>query len=83
MKKRFDFVVQYSEEDVVRLVELQGKLLQRGFEHLKDDGTLIYATCTLNHKENEDVVRDLDSGFGIRILLEGTKGFYFAKIKRH
>ncbi len=53
----FDAVVQYSQGDVERFAELQGKLLQKGFEHLKDDGTLIYATCTLNREENEEVVK--------------------------
>ena len=54
----FDTIVQYSKDDVKKLAKLQGKLLQNGFDHLKQSGTLIYATCTLNREENENVVRD-------------------------
>ncbi len=100
----FDAVVQHSQQDVERFADLQGRLLQKGFEHMKDDGTLIYATCTLNREENEEVVkrflgnnpdakaigvdiegygvRNSQSDYGVRILPEKTKGFYFAKIKR-
>ena len=100
----FDAVVQYSQKDIKKLTELQSKLLQKGFEHLKEDGILIYATCTLNKEENEEVVREFlqrnnnaiivdsdmkkygikykSSGFGVRILPDKTKGFYFAKIKK-
>ncbi len=54
----FDAVVQYSQQDVERFAELQSRLLQKGFEHLQNDGTLIYATCTLNREENEEVIKE-------------------------
>ncbi|MFH1978111.1 MAG: hypothetical protein ABIJ92_02195 [Candidatus Aenigmatarchaeota archaeon] len=54
----FDNVVQYSQEDVERFSELQGKLLQSGFDHLKKSGILNYATCTLNKIENESVIHE-------------------------
>ncbi|MEA3514007.1 MAG: TIGR00725 family protein [Nanoarchaeota archaeon] len=100
----FDNVVQYSQEDFFKLTDLQGRLLQKGFEHLKDDGALVYATCALNREENENVVRKFlrrnnnaivvtpdmikynikheSSEFGVRILPERTKGFYFTKIRK-
>lgn len=49
-------VLKYSQKDIFEFADLQSKLLQNGFNHLKENGTLIYATCTLNKIENEQVV---------------------------
>lgn len=45
-----------SPDDISRLPEIQYKILCNGASYLKDGGTLVYSTCTLNKKENEDVV---------------------------
>ncbi len=42
-----------------KLPELQKKILLRGFDLLKEDGVMLYATCTYNPKENESVVNHL------------------------
>ncbi|MDB9822511.1 RsmB/NOP family class I SAM-dependent RNA methyltransferase [Deltaproteobacteria bacterium] len=39
-----------------RLLELQKKIIIRGFDLLKDKGVMLYATCTYNPDENESVV---------------------------
>jgi NOL1/NOP2/sun family putative RNA methylase len=39
-----------------RLLELQKKIIIRGFDLLKDSGVMLYATCTYNPDENESVV---------------------------
>jgi NOL1/NOP2/sun family putative RNA methylase len=39
-----------------KLVALQKRTILRGFDLLKEDGTLVYATCTYNPQENEAVV---------------------------
>lgn len=49
-------VLKYSQKDIYDFAGLQSKLMQNGFNHLKKNGTLIYATCTLNKIENEEVV---------------------------
>lgn len=51
-----DNVLQYSQQDVKKFSKLQERLLQNGFNHLKKGGILIYATCTLNKIENENVI---------------------------
>jgi 16S rRNA (cytosine967-C5)-methyltransferase len=38
------------------LPALQLDLISRGVQHLQPGGTLVYATCTLRHAENQDVV---------------------------
>jgi len=57
-----------------KLPDLQKKIILRGFDLLKEDGEMLYSTCTYNPEENESVVsfllknRDaalipLDAGF--------------------
>lgn len=41
---------------MARLQELQKKIILRGFDLLKDNGVLLYSTCTYNPLENESVV---------------------------
>ncbi len=45
-----------SPSDISRLPEIQYKILCNGASYLKDGGTLVYSTCTLNRAENEDIV---------------------------
>ncbi len=45
-----------SEEDIARLPSLQAKILENCSKYLKNGGTLVYSTCTLNPKENGDIV---------------------------
>ena len=45
-----------SPDDISRLPEIQYKILCNGASYLKDGGTLVYSTCTLNKAENEEVV---------------------------
>ena len=42
-----------------RLLELQRRIIIRGFDLLKDNGKMLYATCTYNPEENESVVHFL------------------------
>jgi len=42
-----------------RLPQLQKKIITRGFDLLKNEGELIYATCTYAPEENESVVNHL------------------------
>jgi len=46
----------WSVKEVNRLSNLQKKLLTSAFKALKKGGILVYSTCTLNKKENEEVV---------------------------
>ncbi|GMI07976.1 hypothetical protein TrVE_jg13310 [Triparma verrucosa] len=44
-------------DDEENLTALQLSLLNSGFANLKVGGTIVYATCSLSAKQNEDVVR--------------------------
>lgn len=44
--------------DVLRLSDLQRKILEQAASYLKPEGVLVYSTCTLTPHENERVVND-------------------------
>lgn len=43
-------------EEIEKLPEVQGAILEASKNYLKDDGFIIYSTCTLRKDENENVV---------------------------
>lgn len=45
-------------EIITRNTSLQSELLERYAELLRPGGQLIYATCSLNHSENDDVIAE-------------------------
>ncbi|MGL4774154.1 MAG: 16S rRNA (cytosine(967)-C(5))-methyltransferase RsmB, partial [Clostridium sp.] len=40
--------------DLRNIVEVQREIMENAWEYLRDGGTMIYSTCTLNKEENED-----------------------------
>ena len=45
-----------KEEDIERLPEIQAQILRESARHLAQGGTLVYSTCTLNPKENKEII---------------------------
>ncbi len=52
--KKTDLKYKMTEETQQDLVELQRKILSVVCAYVKPGGTLVYSTCTINKKENED-----------------------------
>ena len=49
--------IRYKSEDKVRrLSEIQSAILSASAELVKEDGVLVYSTCTLRRAENDDIV---------------------------
>ncbi len=48
-----------SPATIERLVELQARLLRNGLRALRPGGVLVYSTCTVSRRENEDQVAAL------------------------
>ena len=44
-------------EDLLRFQKRQAAILGRALDQLEPGGKLVYATCSLEEEENEDVVR--------------------------
>lgn len=56
MRKEKEASVQWSPELVNHCASLQKEILENAYHCLKKGGTLVYSTCTLNMKENEEQV---------------------------
>ena len=51
--------LRYKEDVSPELPELQYEILERSLKYLRRGGTLVYSTCTLDPRENEEVVARL------------------------
>ena len=57
----------WSERAVNELAKMQKKLLKSAWQALKPEGEMVYSTCTLNRKENEEVLEWAMQELGTRI----------------
>jgi 16S rRNA (cytosine967-C5)-methyltransferase len=82
-----------SPRAIERLAELQGRILTRAVEALKPGGTLVYSTCTISRRENEDRVAALlasEAGAGLTVEREEqlrpdrdrTTGFFVCRMRK-
>jgi 16S rRNA (cytosine967-C5)-methyltransferase len=69
---------------VEELAELQLRILRVGLEALRPGGTLVYSTCTLTTRENEDVLAEAGlTGVTVQRTLphrDRTEGFAVAVV---
>jgi 16S rRNA (cytosine967-C5)-methyltransferase len=70
-----------SPATVDRLVGIQAELLRRGLEALRPGGTLVYSTCTISKRENEDAI-DAEYSVQLRPDRDRTTGFFIGRTKR-
>ncbi len=64
-----------------RLVEVQSQLLERAREALRPGGTLVYSTCTISSRENEQQASG-EYSVQLRPDRDRTTGFFICRIKR-
>ena len=58
----------WSTKTVKELAKLQKKLLKSAYQALKPDGVMVYSTCTLNKKENEEVLQWAIENLNVKLL---------------
>jgi 16S rRNA (cytosine967-C5)-methyltransferase len=51
--------------DLPRFAVLQREILRQALSHLKPGGRLVYATCSLEREENEDVIAHIGAGLSV------------------
>ncbi len=76
-------------DDIKRLPEVQYQILSNASQYIKNNGILMYSTCTINKIENEDVVTKFlleNENFSLLEMKniypdENHDGFFWAKIK--
>ncbi|MBR4758785.1 MAG: 16S rRNA (cytosine(967)-C(5))-methyltransferase RsmB [Lachnospiraceae bacterium] len=90
MARKPDIRYRITQQDIHDLAALQKQILQTVHRYVKPGGTLMYSTCTITREENEDN-RDwilanlpftLESEKRLTPGIDGTDGFYIAKLKR-
>lgn len=57
----------WSTKQVQDLVEIQKKLFESAVEALKAGGEMVYSTCTLNLKENEEIVNYAIKNLNVKV----------------
>ncbi|MEC8498326.1 MAG: 16S rRNA (cytosine(967)-C(5))-methyltransferase RsmB [Pseudomonadota bacterium] len=58
LRKNPEIMHQKEESDIVSLSKLQSDLLDTAWDLLKEDGTLIYCTCSLEKEEGENQIEN-------------------------
>jgi 16S rRNA (cytosine967-C5)-methyltransferase len=70
-----------SPATIERLVGVQDELLRRALEALRPGGTLVYSTCTISKRENEERL-DAEDSIQLRPDRDRTTGFFIGRTKR-
>lgn len=65
----------WSEKTSKNYSELQKQLIKSAYNSLKEEGTLVYSTCSLEPEENEDVVNYAIQELGMKIKNIKLKNF--------
>lgn len=88
--KKRDIKYNVSPESMESLNELQKQIVDSCWEYVKKGGTLLYSTCTIHKKENEDMSKWICENYPFvleeeRQILPGiteADGFYYARLRR-
>ncbi len=79
IRKKPDIKYARCQSDIEELSDLSLKILDNAAKYLKNGGTLVYSTCTIEKQENQDVVnRFLQNHSDFSICPIGGKEFYTA-----
>jgi 16S rRNA (cytosine967-C5)-methyltransferase len=70
-----------SPATIERLVGVQDELLQRALAALRPGGTLVYSTCTISKRENEERFEG-ECSIQLRPDRDRTTGFFIGRVKR-
>ena len=90
LARKPDIKLRMQPSDMDTLIPVQKAILQSASAHVKENGILVYSTCTVNKKENEKQVEQfLKANENFELLeqntifpSEWTDGFYMAKLRR-
>ncbi len=92
IRKKPDIKWKRKEEDIDALCKTQAMILDKTAGYVKVGGEMVYSTCTLSKRENEDMAddflakhTDFEKVGEYRTLMphkENTDGFFMAKFRR-
>jgi len=91
IRRKADLRWKKTPEEIAELPKLQSEILSSAANAVKIGGTLIYSTCTIIRRENEDIVKNflnLNKNFKLVEMktflphIDGTDGFFISKLIR-
>ena len=90
MGKKRDIKYNVTPESVESLLQLQKAIIDASWQYVKKGGTLMYSTCTIDKKENQDMVKYICEKYPFKLeeekqILPGfiqADGFYYARLRR-
>lgn len=91
LARKPDIKLRMKSEDMDSLIKIQREILASAASHVKENGCLVYSTCTLNKKENEKQIEYFiknHPGFALEkeetlFPNEFSGGFFIAKLVRN
>lgn len=84
--------IKLSHTDLCELYDIQKKILDNGAKYVKNGGCIVYSTCTVNKKENEEIISDfLSKNKNFEKTYEktfypnidGCDGFYVCRLNKN
>lgn len=88
--KKRDIKYHVTPESLESLIQLQRQIIQGSWQYVKPGGVLMYSTCTINRRENEEACSWICENFPF-VLEESRQllprqahmdGFFYAKLRR-
>ncbi len=91
MGKKRDIKYHVTPDSLESLVELQKKIVDSSWQYVKKGGVLLYSTCTIDKKENQEMCRFICENYSFTLeeekqILPGfmqADGFYYARLRRN
>ena len=91
LKRKPDIKWKRKKEDIEEITKIQEKILENCSKYVKKGGELVYSTCSILKKENEDMIYKFiknNTNFEIVKLIqvyqnEKADGFFMAKIRKN
>ena len=84
--------IKLSHTDLCELYDIQKKILDNGAKYVKIGGCIVYSTCTVNKKENEEIISEfLSKNINFEKTYEktfypnidGCDGFYVCRLNKN
>jgi 16S rRNA (cytosine967-C5)-methyltransferase len=91
LRRKADIKLRLQPKDIDEVIKVQADILESISDLCKVEGTIVYSTCTLNKKENEQQISMFLKKHPNYILVQeetifpftyDSDGFYMAKLKR-
>ncbi len=76
IRKDDDAMANWSLESIDEIAAVQRNLIISAFQALKPGGVMVYSTCTLNQRENQEVCHYLKETFGDAVEFESLSDLF-------